>query len=128
MEQLIYLDTHAAVWLYTDKIEKFPAETLNLIENHSIRLSPMVLLELGYLHEIGRLQDSAKMVISSLKETLDLSICDLDYLKVINVALELTWTRDPFDRIIVAQSTVNQSTLVTKDTLIRNHYPQAFWQ
>ena len=29
MEQLIYLDTHAAVWLYTDKIEKFPAETLN---------------------------------------------------------------------------------------------------
>jgi hypothetical protein len=28
MEQLIYLDTHAAVWLYTDKIEKFPAETL----------------------------------------------------------------------------------------------------
>jgi len=128
MEQLIYLDTHVAVWLYTDKIEKFPAETLNLIENNPIRISPMVLLELGYLHEIGRVQDSGQIVISSLKETLDLSICDLDYLKVINVALELTWTRDPFDRIIVAQSTVNQSTLVTKDTRIRDHYPQAFWQ
>ncbi|MDM8561774.1 PIN domain-containing protein [Candidatus Marithioploca araucensis] len=128
MEQLIYLDTHAAVWLYTDKIEKFPAKTLKLIENHPIRISPMVLLELGYLHEIGRVQDSGQIVVSSLKETLDLSICDLDYLKVINVALELTWTRDPFDRIIVAQSTVNQSTLVTKDTVIRDHYPQAFWQ
>jgi len=69
----------------------------------------MVLLELGYLHEIGRVQD-----FSSLKETLDLSICDLDYLKVINVALELTWTRDPFDRIIVAQSTVNQSINISK--------------
>jgi len=128
MEQLIYLDTHAAVWLYTDKIEKFPTETLNLIENNPIRISPMVLLELGYLHEIGRVQDTGKTVVSSLKETLDLSLCDLDYLKVINVALELTWTRDPFDRIIVAQSAVNQSTLVTKDTVIRDHYPQAFWQ
>ncbi|EDN67289.1 conserved hypothetical protein [Beggiatoa sp. PS] len=128
MEQLIYLDTHAAVWLYTDKIEKFPTETLNLIENNPIRISPMVLLELEYLHEIGRVKDSGQIVVSSLKETLDLSICDLDYLKVINVALELTWTRDPFDRIIVAQSAVNESILVTKDTTIRDHYPQAFWQ
>jgi len=69
----------------------------------------MVLLELEYLHEIGRVKDSGQIVVSSLKETLDLSICDLDYLKVINVALELTWTRDPFDRIIVAQSAVNES-------------------
>jgi len=36
MEQLIYLDTHAAVWLYTDKIEKFPTKTLKLIENNPI--------------------------------------------------------------------------------------------
>ncbi len=63
MEQLIYLDTHAAVWLYTEKIEKFPAETLNLIENNPIRISPMVLLELGYLHEIGRLQDSGQIAM-----------------------------------------------------------------
>ncbi len=52
MEQLIYLDTHATVWLYTDQIEKFPAKTLKLIENNPMRISPMVLLELGYLHEI----------------------------------------------------------------------------
>ena len=127
MEQLIYLDTHAIVWLYINKLEKFPAETLKLIENNPMRISPMVLLELGYLHEIGRLQDSGKRVINVLKETLNLRRCDLDHLKVIDAAFELTWTRDPFDRIIVAQAAVNQSTLVTKDTLIRSHYPQTFW-
>jgi len=128
VEQLIYLDTHVVVWLYTNKIEKFPAETLNLIEKNPILISPMVLLELTYLYEIGRLQDTGKTVVNVLKETLDLNICDLEHLKVINIALELTWTRDPFDRIIVAQSTVNQSKLVTKDTLIHDHYSQAFWQ
>ncbi len=87
----------------------------------------MVLLELGYLHEIGRLQDSGKTIIDALKQTLDLRICDLDHLKVIESALEMTWTRDPFDRIIVAQAMVNQSTLVTKDTFIRTHYSHAFW-
>ena len=34
MEQLIYLDTHAIVWLYINKLEIFPAETLKLIENN----------------------------------------------------------------------------------------------
>jgi PIN domain nuclease of toxin-antitoxin system len=62
-----------------------------------------------------------------LKEMLEVRICDLEHLKVINFALELTWTRDPFDRIIVAQAAVNQSTLITKDTVIRDHYPHTFW-
>jgi len=125
--EIIYLDTHAAVWLYTDKLEQFPVNTLKMIENNPLRISPMVLLELEYLHEIGRLQDSGETVINVLKEKLELKICDLEHIKVINSALELIWTRDPFDRIIVAQAAVNQSTLITKDTLIRSHYPHTFW-
>lgn len=31
MESLIYLDTHVIVWLYTDNIEKIPADTLKQI-------------------------------------------------------------------------------------------------
>jgi len=127
MEQLIYLDTHAIVWLYIDEFKKFPTDTLKLIENNPVRISPMVLLELGYLHEIGRLQNSGKTIIEALKQTLELRICDLDHIKVIESALELIWTRDPFDRIIVAQAAVNQSTLVTKDTLIHHHYQHSYW-
>jgi len=128
METLIYLDTHVVVWLYANEFKKFPANTLKLIENNPVRIAPIVLLELGYLYEIGRLQDTHQTIIEVLKQTLELKICDLAYLQVIESAIEVTWTRDPFDRLIVAQATVNQSTLVTKDTIIRSHYPYAIWE
>jgi PIN domain nuclease of toxin-antitoxin system len=43
-------------------------------------------------------------------------------------ALNAAWTNDPFDRIIVSQALANNATgLVTADTTIRMHYPEAVW-
>jgi len=127
MAKLVYLDTHAIAWLYANELEKFSMDTLLLIEENQIVISPMVLLELTYLYEIGRLQDSGQTIVDVLQKTIDLKICDLTHLQVIQAALEVTWTRDPFDRIIVAQASVHQSTLVTKDKLIHKHYLQSIW-
>jgi PIN domain nuclease of toxin-antitoxin system len=127
MEPLIYLDTHVVVWLYTNQVKKFPQETLQLIENSQSLVSPMVLLELEYMHEIGRLQPSGNAVLETLSQSIGLKVCELSHLQVISAALQQTWTRDPFDRVIVGQAAVNQSTLVTKDVLIGSHYPRAFW-
>ena len=41
--------------------------------------------------------------------------------------LGITWTRDPFDRIIVAQAKIRNSALVTRDREIRLHYSKAVW-
>ena len=45
----------------------------------------------------------------------------------IRQAIEQTWTRDPFDRIIVAQSKLADAPLLTKDNTIRKQYKKAFW-
>jgi PIN domain nuclease of toxin-antitoxin system len=43
-------------------------------------------------------------------------------------ALSVSWTSDPFDRIIVGQAKANrEAILITADTLIRQHYPAAVW-
>lgn len=131
MEQPIYLDTHVVVWLYTNQVKKFPQETLQLLEHSQSLVSPMVLLELEYMREIGRLQASGNAVLETLGQSIGLTVCELNHLQVISAALQQTWTRDPFDRIIVGQAAVNQSILVTKlvtkDVLIGSHYPRAFW-
>jgi PIN domain nuclease of toxin-antitoxin system len=38
-----------------------------------------------------------------------------------------TWTRDPFDRIIVAQARLRGAPLLTKDRTIQTHHAEAFW-
>lgn len=38
-----------------------------------------------------------------------------------------TWTREPFDRIIVGHAAVHARPLVTKDRTIYGHYLHAFW-
>ena len=42
-------------------------------------------------------------------------------------ASQLSWTRDPFDRVITAQSAIDRNRLITKDKIIRDHYEHAVW-
>ena len=46
---------------------------------------------------------------------------------VIAEANRLSWTRDPFDRIITAHASLQKAPLLTKDTTISSHYKKAFW-
>jgi PIN domain nuclease of toxin-antitoxin system len=42
-------------------------------------------------------------------------MCDKSLNTIVSGALDLSWTRDPFDRIIVANAAINHNILVTKD-------------
>ena len=85
------------------------------------------MLELQYLFEIRRLTVPAETIIRTIQRAARLRICDLPFEDVARVASRETWTRDPFDRIIVAQARLRESTLITKDRMIREHYPRAIW-
>lgn len=62
-----------------------------------------------------------------LRRDLDLETCKLALASVVGAALEQTWTRDPFDRLIVAQAAHGKASLLTADSNILSHYPAAFW-
>jgi PIN domain nuclease of toxin-antitoxin system len=94
-------------------------------EEDDLRISPMVLLELEYLHEIKRIKISARRIVDSLAAEIGLKICDASFADVARKALDERWTRDPFDRLILAQARLQGARLVTKDRLLRSRYAHA---
>ena len=126
-EEVTYLDTHVVAWLYAGEVEKLSAAATEEIQKDSPLVSPMVLLELQYLFEIGRAARPASAVIEALKRSAGLSVCELSFAKVVESALHQKWGRDPFDRLIVAHASANDAVLITKDEKIRRHYKRAVW-
>jgi PIN domain nuclease of toxin-antitoxin system len=124
---LIYLDTHIVVWLYSGLTEKFTALARSLLNEHDLYISPMVRLELKYLSEIERISVPADTIILDLGDRVGLKICEKDFNRVAGYALGLSWTRDPFDRLIVAQAMLDENILLTKDIKILENYAQAQW-
>ena len=127
MAALIYLDTHVAAWLFAGRVELFPPVVRTLLEENELLVSPIVVLELQYLYEIQRTAEPARVVVESLEDTIGLKVCDQPFPPIIGAALDQQWTRDPFDRILVAHAALRGSPLVTRDQTIRDHYPQAVW-
>ena len=124
---MIYLDTHIVVWLYSGLTEKFTALPRSLLNDHDLYISPIVRLELQYLYEIERVSVPADTIILDLGDRLGLRICEKDFNQVVGYALGLSWTRDPFDRLIVAEAAISENILLTKDIKILKHYAQAQW-
>jgi PIN domain nuclease of toxin-antitoxin system len=123
-----YLDTHVAVWLHAGLVEKLSAEARRQIEANDLLLSPMVLLEFQYLYERKRISVEPLPLYSYLHSTFGINLCAFPFPAVATSALELQWTSDPFDRIIVAQAQANgASRLITADSQIRRHYSRATW-
>ena len=127
--ETLYLDTHIVVWLRQKELEKFSKCALDAIENaHALLISPMVMMELKYLQEIGRLTDTPYNILGDLNAMIDLRVDEVDMFEVIKKSLSLEWTRDPFDRLIVANAMVRDYSLLTKDEKILTYYDGAFFE
>lgn len=124
---MIYLDTHVAAWLYFGQAQELSRDAAAAIEGSDLLISPMVVLELGYLHELGRLAVTAEKIVQTLAGDIGLKVAQQPFEDIARQALHETWTRDPFDRLIVAQAKLGQSRLVSRDRLIRQHYRHAIW-
>lgn len=97
------------------------------LEASELRLSPMAALELAYLHEIGRARDPLTMMLKALSVDLGIEVAEASMVDVVAAATDLTWTRDPFDRLIAAHAIVAGAPLVTADESMRAHLPLALW-
>lgn len=124
---MIYLDTHVVIWLYEGNIEKLPQKAIDLIESNDLLISPTVKLELQFLYEIKRLTQSPEKILTYLQHQIGLSICTLGFLPVIDKACEISWTRDPFDRLIIAQAMHQNIALITKDKTLLAQSKLAVW-
>ena len=127
MATVAYLDTHVAAWLFAGDVTRLSAAARGAIEEDDLLVSPAVVLELQYLYETKRVADSAELVVEDLRHRLSVRVCDLPFPDVARRALALSWTRDPFDRLIVAQAALRDAKLVTKDRALRKRCGASVW-
>ena len=67
------------------------------------------------------------MMLAALRQSIGLEIADVSLAELTDAATGLTWTRDPFDRMIAAQAIVTDVPLITADRTILANLPLATW-
>lgn len=124
---MIYLDTHVVIWLYDDTDKRFSNFAKDKMRNSDLFISQMVRLEMQYLYEIGRIKTLPEVVLNSLGKSIGLTIAQTDSGLIFDSAIKIDWTRDVFDRLIVAQAIADDAELISKDANILRNYDKAIW-
>jgi len=124
---MIHLDTHVVVWLYQGRREAFPPSLAEWIGVERPLVSPMVRVELAFLHELGRLTVPARDVLDALEDQIGLGRAEAPFERVAGIAAGLGWTRDPFDRMIAAHALADDVPLITRDALLLARCAVARW-
>ena len=116
---MILLDTNALIWL-----EQGHVRVRALTQRRArLYISPASLLEMQFLSEAGRIRLRGATV-ADLASRDDLWLLDdppaADWF---DEALQLGWTRDPFDRLIVAHARLRRWPLATADAALLERLP-----
>ena len=122
----VHLDTHVALWIAAGDQRKL-RPVAAWLRHGTLFLSPIVLVEMELLREIGRVRESASVIFDVLANDYGVTEAAGSLSDLASYARLLGWTRDPFDRLIVAHALANQATLLTADTTILAHCVQACW-
>ena len=85
-------------------------------------------MELAYLFEVGRVTEPPAAPLATLRRSIGLTVSDIPSASLVDAAVALTWTRDPFDRLIAAHAVVTGTPLITADRTILANLPQAIWE
>lgn len=126
----ITIDTHALLW-YMDKSlnNKLSSVAFNTIQKAEeagiIYISVITLVEILHLIEKGRINQDFKFILKSIESNDICRIIPLD----ITIIKELESIKgiEAHDRIIIATSKITNSSLVSKDEIIRNYYSNVIW-
>ena len=119
------LDTHSLIW-YLEKNPKLGLQKVSLIEdsNNQILVSMVSLWEISIKSGLGKLNLPLGLSISQLEQHLlglDFQILGILSKHLDELQMLPLHYRDPFDRLLIAQTKNEQATLMTDDTAIQQY-------
>lgn len=127
---ILLMDTHTFIWYVTDN-NRLSNQILELIndENNQIFLSIASLWEMGIKQGLGKLNFNLPFEIFIIQQ---LSVNDFTVLDIkfshINVITTLPLHhRDPFDRMLIAQSIVENIPVLSADKIFDAYSIQRLW-
>jgi PIN domain nuclease of toxin-antitoxin system len=122
----LLLDTHAALWWLSGD-ERFGTEAEQQISDttNQVLLSAAVVWEVAIKRSLGKLEappDFAPTLLGAGAQPLPVS---LDHAAAVE---QLPWHhRDPFDRLLIAQATVERAGLVSADEALAAYGIRVVW-
>lgn len=114
--EVILLDTNALIWIDAGHPRSRPLVT----RRDRLYVSPVSILELQLLQESGKVRlphASAGWVVEDDRWLVDEPPAGSWFLR----ATEAGWTRDPFDRLLVAHAQIRRWRLATADSQLLEH-------
>jgi len=126
------LDTHTFLWLINKLYSSKLSEAVNrlfLNQENQFYLSIASVWEIAIKVNLGKLdivQPIGPFILEQLQEN-DINLFDIRFQHAIKVAELPLHHRDPFERIIIAQSLVENIPLLSKDEIFDTYGIQRIW-
>lgn len=124
------VDTHCWLWAL-DSPEKLQPEAVELIKNKEniVMLSAVSALEIAIKYSTGKLQlpEPPEAFVASRMGRLTMTPLPVYLNHALRVSLLPYHHRDPFDRLLVAQSQVERLPLMTADAAIGAYDVEVIW-
>lgn len=115
------LDTHLLLWTVLGSRRLAALPWLDRYRPWTV--SPVSLLEVAFLAEIGRLELKSPEFFDTVRADPRFTVDEVPLVLLVRHAIGESWTRDPFDRLLVGHSSARRLPLVTVDETILQHYP-----
>ena len=116
----ILLDTHFVLWIV---LRSKRLDDHRWIERYRPwGVSPVSLLEIQFLSEVDRIEVRNPDFTDALLDDARFVVDEAPLLSLIRQAIDITWTRDPFDRLLAAHSQARRVPLATLDRGLREHH------
>ncbi|MHC5615213.1 MAG: type II toxin-antitoxin system VapC family toxin [Nostoc sp.] len=127
---ILLLDTHTFIWYVTDN-SRLSNQVLYLIndENNEILLSIASLWEIAIKQNLGKLSFNQpfEIFITQQLNLNDFRLLDIKISHVTIVATLPLHHRDPFDRILIAQSIVENTPILSADKIFDAYPIRRIW-
>jgi PIN domain nuclease of toxin-antitoxin system len=126
----VLLDTHAFLWWITDS-PKLSARAREVIQdsNNELFFSAASGWEIAIKAQLGRLQlpDNLEQFILEQLSLNAILVLPIQLRHALRVYTLPQYHRDPFDRILVAQSQIENLPILTTDTQITPYAVETIW-
>jgi PIN domain nuclease of toxin-antitoxin system len=127
---VVVADTHALAWHFTEpnRLGKAARRAFSQVDTGRwlCHVPVIVLVEIGLLHERGRLRIDPTAMLEALAPHPGYAILDLD-VEQVDEFVSLPAVRDPMDRLILAAARAMRARLVSGDGALTGHGVERLW-
>ena len=106
-------------------------ETLILLQNpnNELLLSIVSLWEMQIKIQLGKLalRDDLELMLKTQQEQNNITLISITFLHILELKNLPLHHKDPFDRLLIAQSKVENVTLISRDSVFQNYDCPVIW-